>query len=214
MEQSTGPGLLKTLMTQGGKNRRGPTSRHCMVELTEPTGIDYLRGWQRRASRACDERALETHVADLSPASRALLLSQAGPRLFPHALCCCQYERGPSAATADVCAGRLGPPPEDDSGSAPCAGGKPRLDLLSRRSGVVALPHSPHPTATCKPRAWPCSKCLATSSPDVRAAGFSCRCCTRLWGASTRTPCKHGKPTAAATCRDRGTWLRAAFGRT
>ena len=40
---------------------------------------DFLRGWQRRASHACDERALETHLADLSPASRALLLSQAGP---------------------------------------------------------------------------------------------------------------------------------------
>ena len=42
-------------------------------------GVDYLRGWQRRASRACNERALETHFTDLSPASRALLLSQAGP---------------------------------------------------------------------------------------------------------------------------------------
>ena len=42
-------------------------------------GVDYLRGWQCRASRACDERALETHFTDLSPASRALLLSQAGP---------------------------------------------------------------------------------------------------------------------------------------
>ena len=40
---------------------------------------DFLRGWQRRASHACDERALETHLADLSPASRVLLLSQAGP---------------------------------------------------------------------------------------------------------------------------------------
>ncbi|OLQ07106.1 hypothetical protein AK812_SmicGene9518 [Symbiodinium microadriaticum] len=39
---------------------------------------DFLRGWQRRASHACDERTLETHLADLSPASRALL-SQAGP---------------------------------------------------------------------------------------------------------------------------------------
>ena len=40
---------------------------------------DFLRGGQRRASHACNERALETHLADLSPASRALLLSQAGP---------------------------------------------------------------------------------------------------------------------------------------
>ena len=44
--------------------------------VEDGAGVDYLRGWQRRASRACDERALET---DLSPASRALLLSQAGP---------------------------------------------------------------------------------------------------------------------------------------
>ena len=42
-------------------------------------GVDYLRGWQRRASRSCDERELETHFTNLSPASRALLLSQAGP---------------------------------------------------------------------------------------------------------------------------------------
>ena len=50
----------------------GPSSRN-----DEPAGT--LRGWQRGAAHACDERALETHLADLSPASRALLLSQAGP---------------------------------------------------------------------------------------------------------------------------------------
>ena len=43
-----------------------------------------LRGWQRYAARACDQRAFETHLATLPPASRALLLSQAGP----HAACC------------------------------------------------------------------------------------------------------------------------------
>ena len=40
---------------------------------------DHLRGWQRHAASACDERGLETHLSHLSPASRALLLSQAGP---------------------------------------------------------------------------------------------------------------------------------------
>ena len=50
----------------------GPSSRN-----DEPAGT--LRGWQRGAAHACDERALETHLADPSPASRALLLSQAGP---------------------------------------------------------------------------------------------------------------------------------------
>jgi len=40
---------------------------------------DHLRGWQRPAAHACDERALETHFATLSPASQALLLSQTGP---------------------------------------------------------------------------------------------------------------------------------------
>ena len=40
---------------------------------------DHLRGWQRHAASACDERAFETHLSHLSPASRALLLSQAGP---------------------------------------------------------------------------------------------------------------------------------------
>ena len=43
-----------------------------------------LRGWQRYAARACDQRAFETHFATLPPASRALLLAQAGP----HAACC------------------------------------------------------------------------------------------------------------------------------
>ena len=38
-----------------------------------------LRGWQRTAAHVCDERALETRLADLSTASRALLLSQEGP---------------------------------------------------------------------------------------------------------------------------------------
>ena len=31
--------------------------------------------------------------------------------------------------------------------------------------------------------------------PDLRTA---CRCCTRLWGASTRTLCEHGNPTPGA----------------
>ena len=38
-----------------------------------------FKGWQRLAARACEERAFETHLSELSPASRALLLSQAGP---------------------------------------------------------------------------------------------------------------------------------------
>ena len=40
---------------------------------------DPLRGWQRRAAMVCDERALEMHLSDLDTASRALVLSQAGP---------------------------------------------------------------------------------------------------------------------------------------
>ena len=40
---------------------------------------DFMRGWQRHAAQACDERALTTHFRNLSQASRALLLSQAGP---------------------------------------------------------------------------------------------------------------------------------------
>ena len=43
-----------------------------------PRGDGHLRGWQRAAVAACDERALETHLPHLTPASRALLLSQAG----------------------------------------------------------------------------------------------------------------------------------------
>ncbi|OLP88685.1 hypothetical protein AK812_SmicGene29924 [Symbiodinium microadriaticum] len=40
---------------------------------------DCLRGWQRTAAHSCDERALEMQLSALTPASRALLLSQAGP---------------------------------------------------------------------------------------------------------------------------------------
>ena len=72
---------------------------------------DFLRGWQRRASHAGDERALETHLADLSPASRALLLSQAGPhaaRAFTvlptsscsYAACACPSRLARAAAPA------------------------------------------------------------------------------------------------------------------
>ena len=44
--------------------------------LAPPHGHGHLRGWQRAAVAACDERALETHPSHLNPASRALLLSQ------------------------------------------------------------------------------------------------------------------------------------------
>ena len=42
-----------------------------------------FQGWQRSAARACDERMYETHLSHLTSASRALLLSQAGPLRFP-----------------------------------------------------------------------------------------------------------------------------------
>ena len=41
-------------------------------------GEEPADGWQRVAVRASDERTCELHLANLSPASRALLLSQAG----------------------------------------------------------------------------------------------------------------------------------------
>ena len=40
-------------------NVSGPHFRH-----DEPA--DFLRGWQHKASRVCDERTLETHLADLT----------------------------------------------------------------------------------------------------------------------------------------------------
>ena len=52
---------------------------HAVPTDREDEPEDFLRGWQRRAARACDERALETHLPELTTASRALLLSQAGP---------------------------------------------------------------------------------------------------------------------------------------
>ena len=45
-------------------------------EFGEPS-----RGWQRLAAAAGDERALELHLSHLDAASRALLLSQAGPHV-------------------------------------------------------------------------------------------------------------------------------------
>ena len=63
-----------------------PPSATSLFRLTRPSktamGLTiYVAGnaGLAMASRACDERALETHFTDLSPASRALLLSQAGP---------------------------------------------------------------------------------------------------------------------------------------
>ena len=49
----------------------------------EPPGerelAEYTRGWQREASTARDMTEFETHFSNLDTASRALLLSQAGP---------------------------------------------------------------------------------------------------------------------------------------
>ena len=54
------------------------------MQPTGPPGATLCRlsepgRWQRHAARTCGERACETHLAELSPASRALLLPQAGP---------------------------------------------------------------------------------------------------------------------------------------
>ena len=88
------------------------------------------------------------------------------------------------------------------------AGRKPRLDLLSRRSGVTCYLAIPLPPANAEPgpaaNAPPISDLAwfrrghphPAPFPDLRTAGFSCRCCTRLWGASTRTLCEHGNPTS------------------
>ena len=40
---------------------------------------DHLWGWQRHAARACDERACETHLAELSPASRRCCFHRPDP---------------------------------------------------------------------------------------------------------------------------------------
>ena len=68
------------LSTQGFE---APGWGEALEDHADPTDREdepgsFLRGWHR-AARACDERALETHLPELSPASRALLLSQAGP---------------------------------------------------------------------------------------------------------------------------------------
>ena len=52
--------------------RRRP--RRCMGPRSSEKQADFLRKWQRDAAHACDECVLETHLADLSTASRALLL--------------------------------------------------------------------------------------------------------------------------------------------
>ena len=69
------------LSTQGFE---APGWGEALEDHADPTDREdepgsFLRGWQHRAARACDERALETHLPELSPSSRALLLSQAGP---------------------------------------------------------------------------------------------------------------------------------------
>ena len=51
--------LLAALRGAAISNVSGPHFRH-----DEPA--DFLRGWQHKASRVCDERTLETHLADLT----------------------------------------------------------------------------------------------------------------------------------------------------
>ena len=51
-----------------------PPARGRVAEPADP-----LRGWRRVPARASDERICELHPANLPPAARALLLSQAGP---------------------------------------------------------------------------------------------------------------------------------------
>ena len=55
----------------------GPAPRQPQPHPSEPG--DFRRGWQRHADHVCDQRALEMLLPHLDPASRALLLSQAGP---------------------------------------------------------------------------------------------------------------------------------------
>ena len=58
----------------------GGTSAALAPQLAQ-AAEETLRGWQRAAASACDERALQTHLSQLDPAPRALLLSQAGPHV-------------------------------------------------------------------------------------------------------------------------------------
>ena len=48
----------------------GETSAAPALQLAQAAETT-LRGWQRAAAFACDERAFETHLCQLDPASRA-----------------------------------------------------------------------------------------------------------------------------------------------
>ena len=70
------PGCIRLLCAA-----KAPTSLHgtrpCRVQpACAPESADFLRGRPHIAAHACDERALRTHRAGLSPASRAQLLSR------------------------------------------------------------------------------------------------------------------------------------------
>ena len=56
--------------------RNGPPVPTSLKPLAT-TGLSK-EGWQRLAAHACDKHACEMHFFDVTPASRALLLSQAG----------------------------------------------------------------------------------------------------------------------------------------
>ena len=55
----------------------------CCSPYNREEPCDHLRGWQRRAAHACDERAFETQFSSISPASRTLLLSSRARTLLP-----------------------------------------------------------------------------------------------------------------------------------
>ena len=79
----TAANLASAVLTNSGF---GPPSWLALAEGARPPLTnchrvfgDFARGWQRAATAPVDREALETLFSDISPASRALLLSQAGP---------------------------------------------------------------------------------------------------------------------------------------
>ena len=94
----------------------GSTQAEAQASVEREFG-EPLRGWQRLAAAAGDERALELHLSHLDAASRALLLSQAGPHAA-RALTSPQFRvillrrlrlALPVAPRACACRGRLDP---------------------------------------------------------------------------------------------------------
>eukprot|EP00439_Symbiodinium_sp_Y106_P057028 s4895_g8.t1 len=137
---------------------------------------DFLRGWQHGASLASDKHALELHLSHLDAASRALLLSQAGPHE-------CFWSWAPPrvASLAEVLRAITSPDEGHALHRGPFAGNctlgrpsgriHPRAHRFSASAATTATPRR-HPSRTCQ--------CCSSGGAAPRLHRAACRCHMQL----------------------------------